>query len=134
MLTDTGPLVALIDRRQSAHVACARAFEAAELPLVTTWPCFSEAMHILGRIGGWHSQALLWGFVRDRGLTIHTPSAAETDRMYLLMDKYEDTPMDLADASLVATAETRQLRRVFTLDGDFRVYRANDREPFEIVP
>jgi uncharacterized protein len=50
------------------------------------------------------------------------------------MEKYSDTPMDLADASLVATAETRQLRRVFTLDSDFRVYRANDKEPFEVVP
>jgi uncharacterized protein len=112
MLTDTGPLVALVDRRQSAHVACAQVFETAELPLLTTWPCFAEAMHILGRMGGWHSQAVLWGLVRDRGLTIHAPSAAETDRMYSLMHKYQDTPMDLADASLVATAETRHLRRL----------------------
>lgn len=42
--------------------------------------------------------------------------------------------MDLADASLVAAAETRQLRRVFTLDSDFTVHRANDREPFDVIP
>ena len=62
------------------------------------------------------------------------PTSSETDRMYSLMEKYQDMPMDLADASLVATAETLQLRRVFTLDSDFRVYRVNEREPFEIVP
>ena len=49
--------------------------------------------------------------------------------MQILMDKYSDVPMSLADASLVATAETQNLRRVFTLDSDFRVYRVNDKEP-----
>ena len=54
--------------------------------------------------------------------------------MRVLMEKYRDTPMDLADASLVATAETQDLRRVFTLDSDFQVYRINDQDPFEVVP
>jgi len=31
--------------------------------------------------------------------------------------------MDLADASLVATAETLGIRQIFTLDSDFYVYR-----------
>jgi predicted nucleic acid-binding protein len=134
MLTDTGPLIALLDQRQSAHTACVEVYESAELPLVTTWPCFPEAMHILGRIGGWKSQALLWGLVQDAGVSVHAPSTTETDRMHSLMEKYNDLPMDLADASLVATAETRQLRRIFTLDSDFRVYRAHDKELFEVVP
>jgi len=50
------------------------------------------------------------------------------------MEKYRDTPMDLADASLVAAAETSGLNRVFTLDSDFRVYRLKDTTPFEVVP
>jgi uncharacterized protein len=134
MLTDTGPLVALLDRRQAAHKDCVEVYESVDLPLVTTWPCFSEAMHILGRLGGWHAQSMLWGFVEERGLAVHPPRPEETGRMYSLMEKYSDTPMDLADASLVATAETLGLRRIFTLDNDFRVYRANDRDAFEIVP
>ena len=32
------------------------------------------------------------------------------------------------------TAETRELRRVFTLDSHFRLYRAHDKESFEVVP
>ena len=42
--------------------------------------------------------------------------------------------MDLADASLVAIAETLRLRKVFTLDSDFRIYRTQDGGAFEIVP
>jgi predicted nucleic acid-binding protein len=33
--------------------------------------------------------------------------------MYELMGQYRDVPMDLADASLVVTAETLNLRQIF---------------------
>ena len=50
------------------------------------------------------------------------------------MEQYRDTPMDLADASLVAAAEARNLTRIFTLDSDFYVYRINNTGMFEVVP
>jgi predicted nucleic acid-binding protein len=50
------------------------------------------------------------------------------------MEKYKDTPMDLADASLVAVAERLSLVRVFTVDGDFRIYRLLNGKSFEVVP
>ncbi|MGH3545477.1 MAG: hypothetical protein ACRDPW_06085 [Mycobacteriales bacterium] len=42
--------------------------------------------------------------------------------------------MDLADATLVALAEERGYRRIFTLDGDFGIYRIHGRLKFEVVP
>ena len=133
-LVDTGPLIALVDRNQSVHRKCVVALESISAPLLTTWPCLTEAMYFLEGIGGWRSQKVLWEFIERHGVELHTPKSNEADRIRALMEKYSDTPMDLADASLVATAENRQLRRVFTLDSDFRVYRASDREPFEVVP
>lgn len=50
------------------------------------------------------------------------------------MSKYRDTPMDLADASIVAAAERLGAKRVFTLDGDFRIYRTADDLTLECVP
>lgn len=41
--------------------------------------------------------------------------------------------MDFADASLVAAAESLRTNRIFTLDGDFYVYRIADTESFEII-
>ena len=55
-------------------------------------------------------------------------------RMPVLMERYSDLPMDLADASLVALAEERRLSQVFTLDRDFRVYRLPNGAPFELIP
>jgi len=43
------------------------------------------------------------------------------------------TDSDLADASLVAPAESQGLHRILTLDGDFRVDRINGTTPFGVV-
>ncbi len=42
--------------------------------------------------------------------------------------------MDLADASLVAAANALGVRRIFTLDGDFHVYRLAGNSAFEVAP
>jgi predicted nucleic acid-binding protein len=54
--------------------------------------------------------------------------------MAALMAQYQDTPMDLADASLVVVAESRAMRRVFTTDSDFYVYRLADGSSLEVTP
>lgn len=49
-LTDTGPLVALINRNDPNHTACVEAAKRLHAgPLVTTWPCFTEAMYLNAR-------------------------------------------------------------------------------------
>jgi len=53
--------------------------------------------------------------------------------MRLLMRKYKDMPMDLADASLVTAAEVLGVTRVFTIDSDFSVYRIDRKTPFETI-
>jgi hypothetical protein len=52
ILTDTGPLIALLDRNDINHQKYVEAAKqmAAE-PLLTTWLCFAKAMYILGEIG-----------------------------------------------------------------------------------
>ncbi len=132
-LTDAGALVALIDKSQPHNARCRATFATLSLPLLTTWPAFTEAMYLVSRIGGWPLQRNLWAYIEERVLQIHLSSTAEQQRMRRLMEQYHDTPMDLADASLVATAETLHLTRIFTMDSDFYVYRINDIGVFEVV-
>jgi uncharacterized protein len=133
-LTDAGPLVALIDRGEEDHETCARALATLTLPLVTTWPAFTEAMYLLGGAGGWTAQEALWRLVLRGELQVRGLEGDRLQRMRDLMEKYRDTPMDLADASLVALAEAMNLHRIFTLDSDFRIYRSHRRRAFQIVP
>jgi len=52
-LTDTGPLVALLDADDSYHATRVAASQRLPSgPLLTTWVCFTEAMHLLGAVGG----------------------------------------------------------------------------------
>ena len=134
-LTDTGPLVALLDSDDRHHSECVSVLKRLPAaPLLTTWPCFTEAMYLLGAVGGYSYQAALWRLRNDKRLVLHDLSAAEIDRMATLMEKYADTPMDLADASLVAVAEGRSMKRVFSIDFDFRIYRLKSGQAFDVVP
>ena len=71
---------------------------------------------------------------RTGRLEIHSTTESEADRMADLMRQYHDTPMDLADSSLIAAAESRSFRRVFTLDEEFYIYLLADGSTLEIVP
>jgi predicted nucleic acid-binding protein len=90
-------------------------------------------MYLLHRFQGWSLQKRLWQFVERKALHLHTSDAWERDRIYQLMEQYQDVPMDLADASLVAAAEVLNIRQIFTLDSDFYIYRLHGRDAFDVV-
>ena len=133
-LTDAGPLIAIIDADEPDHAACLEELDRIPLPLVTTWPAFTEAMYLLGRAGGSHGQRALWRLVQSERLLLADLTRSVVERSARLMDRYADRPMDLADATLVAYAEERGHRTIFTLDADFQVYRLRGRQKFETIP
>ena len=135
ILTDTGPLVALVNKNDPNH---GRSLDATKRlpaePLVTTWPCFTETMYLVFQAGGYPAQAELWHWRTTGRLSLHDLTGTEIDRMVALMDKYKDRPMDLADASLVVAAERLGVQRIFTLDSDFSIYRLADGSALECIP
>lgn len=134
ILTDTGPLVALLDADDSQHASCITTVQRLPpTPLLTTWPCFTEAMYLLGEVGGYAYQAALWKLRAMERLTLLDLCQKEINHMATLMEKYQDTPMDLADASLVAVAEHRSLRHIFSLDRDFYIYRLVDGSALQVI-
>jgi predicted nucleic acid-binding protein len=130
LLVDTGPLVALLNRRDPDHARCAEYLKHERAQLLTTWPVITEAMYLLRRS------------VVARGAILTMIQAEElepadilalVERIAALIDKYEDLPMDFADATLVAVAEQERLDTVFTLDDDFQIYRVR-RQALRMVP
>ena len=133
-LTDAGPLVALLDKNDIRHVVCRAYLPRLSPPMRTTWPCFTEAMYLLGRTVGHRGQDQLWEWVESGFLTFYEIASEQRLEMRLLMTKYKDRPMDMADASLVTAANTLGIRRVFTTDSDFLAYRTKANQAFEVVP
>ncbi len=134
ILTDAGPIVALLDADDPNHSACLTTAQSLPPePMLTTWPCFAEAMYLLGAVGGHRYQAELWQLWKTGRLLLHDLEFAEVQRMPALMEKYRDTPMDLADASLLVVAESLSLRRIFSIDRDFYIYRLADGTALEVI-
>jgi uncharacterized protein len=118
ILCDTGVLLCLVDRSQPQHSACINTIGRVEKPLVTTWACLAEAMHLARRQGGWQMQKQIASFLRRSLLIIYDVQSIDYDRLFTLMEQYQDRPMDLADATLVLTADKLGENRILTLDSD----------------
>lgn len=134
MLIDAGPLVALLDKNDQHHTACVTfARRLSNQAIMTTWLCFTEAIYFLGEEGGYHYQERLWKLRRNGVLTLLELTKEEGDLMDTLMATYQNVPMDAADASLVAVAQTRRLRRIFTVDSDFYIYRLPNDTVLDVI-
>lgn len=135
ILVDTGPLVALFDPADAAHERCRTTLEAVDTALCTTVAVLTEAFHLLtpGSLGSMN----LMQFVSAGGLIVWPTDDAALQRAFELMQRYSDQRMDLADASLVALAEARELTTIFTIDRqDFTVYRirrGHRHRPFRLI-
>lgn len=74
----------------------------------------------------------------EAGLSVWFLDRVALVRVFELMELYSDHPMDLADASLVAAAESIGTRKVFTIDRkDFetgRVRRGHRHQVFQLLP
>lgn len=133
-LFDAGPVISLIDEADARHSLCIATLSTLPPPFYTTWPVIAEASHILGRRVGWRAQNALWHFVLQDEVQVVHLERHHMRRAQRLMEQYRDTPMDLADATLVVLAEERDLRRISTLDSDFHVYRVHGAHSFDVVP
>jgi len=135
ILIDTGPIVALLNSADPDHKTCVDAArKLRDLELVTTWPCFTEAMYLLYREGGLQFQEALWKLRASGVLHLHSLAPEEEHRMRQMMLQYADSPMDLADASLIASAESLSIDRIFTIDGHFHAYRLANGAALQVVP
>jgi len=133
VLVDTGPLVAILSKRDEYHDRCNEVLKGMAAPLFTCWPVLTEALWLL-RSNPAAIQALLKSFdgTRLALLPMDETSLPWTARF---MRRYQNVDAQLADASLMYLAEHQDFETVFTLDRrDFSVYRLRGNRSLRIVP
>ena len=132
-LLDTGFLVALLDRSERNHERCVEELKAYSGELLTTEPVLTESLYLLGP--STKAQKACIEFLLRGGAVLVPQSAASLSRAAALMEKYQDVPMDFADATLVVLAEETGADEVFTLDRKgFAAYRIQGRKGFTVRP
>lgn len=131
LLTDSGPLVALLDRSDQYHDWAQEQLAELSGPLLTCEGAITEATHLLQDAGvpPWDvvelvdRKIVIVGFSLDHHLT----------RVLSLLKKYADTPMDFVDACLVCMTESKRSCRLLTVDSDFQIYRRFERQTIPLI-
>lgn len=132
-LIDTGAILALLDRSDRWHAACAGAFRQLRLPLLTSEAVLTDLFHLVGDARAQMEAA--WKFVRSGALVVGAIEDGELGNVRTLMSRYWDRPMDFADATLVYLAKRESLSVILTVDhADFATYRIEGRRQFRALP
>ena len=133
VLLDTGPLVAVLDRHDQWHPACAAHLPSVIDRCLTVEGVVAEACHLVSRGGGPPHAPL--DFLLAAGIPIVGLETGGHRRASSLMRQYNRIPMDFADACLVAISEALLITAAFTTDlRGFRAYRPPRGKRFTILP
>jgi predicted nucleic acid-binding protein len=132
ILADSGFWIALGSRRDRHHHAAREAAQRyARDGFVSTWPVLTEVTHLLVARVGMHQALEFMESIAQGACLIPTPPDDALARASFLMRRYQDLPMDLADASLVILAEQLGEGRILSTDlRDFSGYRWKNTRPF----
>lgn len=131
MLADTGALVALLDRREKFHRWAVERAHELHPPLLTCEAVLAELCFLVGDLPG--GRAAVRQNLANGSWKLAFNLEEERERVFALMETYQDQPMSLADACLVRMSELQAGSSVFTLDGHFRVYRRNRRQVIPVI-
>lgn len=132
ILVDTGFLYALLDKDDDWHGRAKTASAEINEKWITTWPVLTEAVQLITRRIGQEQAIALMQDVAEGDIALWDIAPETCRSVPMLMKRYADLPMDLADASLVLLAESLGHGRILTTDErDFGAYRWKSRRPFQ---
>ena len=131
IIVDTGPLVALLVRTDDHHGWGVDRLRELRPPFLTCEPVLAEVAHLVRKVR--HGIERFVDLLMSDLLRVEFDVMAERAAVGRLLRKYADRPMSLADACLVRQAELNDGASVFTLDGDFGVYRKHGRRAIPLI-
>lgn len=129
VITDTGPIVALLNESDAHHSWARECFKTLEPPLISCEAVLYEAFFLLQRFPP--GKRMLLRMIAGGAFTLQFRLNDHMTEIAKLLEKYDDTPMDFADACLVRMAENSKHTKIWTIDSDFKIYRLGNRR---VVP
>ena len=131
VLLDTGPLVAFLNKNDRYHDWAITRFATMTPPLITCEAVISESCFLLRHYENGVSNVL--NLIERELLVIPFRLEDELSYIKVLLDKYKNVPMSIADGCLVRMAEQIANSVIFTLDSDFKIYRKNRRKVIHTI-
>jgi uncharacterized protein len=122
IIVDTGPLVAILNRRDQFHAWAADSAKNIKEPLHTCEAVLTEAFFRLSHVPG-GKEGLLELLTAPNVVVLNWQLDQNRSQIKQLMTKYSDTPASFADTCVVAMAGSSRSPLVWTTDGHFEIYR-----------
>lgn len=131
VLLDTGPLVALLNRRDHYHAWARSVLSTVTPPVFTCEAVLSEACFLLSRLDDGADAVL--ALVAADIVRVEFQIGLEIAAVRKLVQRFAGVPMSFADACLVRMSELELRSVVLTLDSDFKRYRRNRRHVVPVI-
>jgi len=132
VLLDTGVIVALLDRSESLHQACAGTVGELRAPLITCEAVIAESCYLLRNLSG-APEAVIENIAAGI-FQIPFQLSRQSVSVKHVLRKYRDSNIDLADACLICLADEFGTGDILTLDRDFAIYRWRKSKLFRMLP
>jgi uncharacterized protein len=135
IIADTSGLVAAFGRNSPRHSQVATAMEADPGPIVVSPYVLAELDYMLLQRYGTNTELEFLSEVVAGAFELAPFGRIDLARAVVLLQKYRDMRIGLADASLVVLAERHDTTRILTLDErHFRAIRPLHAEAFTLLP
>jgi predicted nucleic acid-binding protein len=127
-ILDAGPLIAALNRQDEHHRWACDILERLGPPFYSCPEAMAEAAAMTGQ------PAAIVEMIQSEEIILEFDLSEQAANVLLLLKKYADRDMDLADACIVRMTELMRDSRVVTLDRlDFAVYRRNGRDLVPVI-
>lgn len=134
MIVDTSFLLAAFVPDQRMHEACARAL-VSNRPLVVSPLVLAELDYLTARIAGVDAELAVLGELCSGAYELAPFGLDDLERAGALVERYQDLPLGLTDASLVVLADRFGTDTIGTLDERrFRIVRSLAGRPLRLLP
>lgn len=120
-LIDSGPIIALFDRGDKYHSKVLEFIKSFRGELITSWSVITEVSHMLDFNLQVQIDFLKW--IELGGIKVYDITQSDISQIRVMMEKYIDIPMDLADATLMYLANKEKIKDIVSIDSDFDIYR-----------
>lgn len=123
-ILDTGPIVALFDRNDHYYRDIYDFMQNYNGKLYTSLPVVTEVLFLLDFNIETQLDFITW--LESGAVVIIDIKTNELSYIRKMMAKYQNVPMDFADATLMLISEKLNLQDIISLDKDFFIYRKSD--------
>jgi len=120
-IIDSGPIIALFDRSDKYHYKVLEFLKNYKGELITSWSVITEVSHMLDFNLQVQIDFLKW--IELGGIIVYNIPQDEIKNIRIMMEKYINIPMDLADGTLMYIANKEKIKNIVSIDSDFDIYR-----------